>query len=34
MQVRIYEVDGKIGVDIADQVLSMLVYLRKMGKFF
>ena len=32
MQVRICELDGKIGVDIVDQVLPSLVYLRKEGK--
>lgn len=34
MQVRICELDRKIGVDIIDQVFASLVYLRKEGKFF
>ena len=34
MQVRICELDGKIGADIVYQVLASPVYLRKEGKFF
>ena len=34
MQVRIRELDGKIGTHIVDQVSASLVYLKKEGKFF